>query len=257
VSEDYNSVIATPHPALTKGVAGTGSLKRISFWRLYFGYFITLTQVFADFATVFLCYMASYWFYTAVLKGWSPQTLMGFTWLAIGAGVLYILMLDREGLYRREISLLNVKELRGIFYVGFYTALVILSLSFYVRSITLSRITFTIALTMTPLFLYLQRQVFYKLHVLFHQRGLSQRRVFIYGAGNIGTHLAKRLYGSPSLGLLPVGFLDDKESKKGQNLFCRSSSSSAFSMGSNIRSCRTPTKSSSSGSRCSRSGAFR
>ena len=52
--------------------------------------------------------------------------------------------------------------------------------------------------------------------MLFHQRGLSQTRVYIYGAGQIGVQLAKRLYQSPSLGLLPVGFLDDDASKVGQ-----------------------------------------
>jgi exopolysaccharide biosynthesis polyprenyl glycosylphosphotransferase len=190
-------------------------------WRRYFGFLITTAQVFADFATVFGTFMCSYWFYTSVLRGWSPQTFKEFVWLSIGAGVLYIALLDRQRLYRREISLLNVKELRGIFHVGFYAALVILSLSFYIRSITLSRITFTIALTMAPVLLYLQRQIFYHLHVLFHQRGLSQRRVLIFGAGNIGTQLAKRLCESPSLGLLPVGFLDDDAVKKGTNVHWR------------------------------------
>ncbi len=159
--------------------------------------------------------MLSYWIYTGPLKGWSPQSVGEFAVIAASASVLYCFLLDKEGLYRREISLLNVKEMRGIFYVGMYGAAVVLSAMFYIRSTSFSRITFTMALTGTPILLYFQRQIFYKLHVLFHQRGLSQTRVFIFGAGNIGTHLAKRLYGSPSLGLFPVGFLDDSSDKVG------------------------------------------
>src|SRR4029079_13927635 len=80
----------------------------------------------------------------------------------------------------------------------------------------LSRITLTTALVLTPFALYLQRQVFYKIHILFHQRGWSQRRVLIYGAGDIGIHLAKRLFESPSLGYFPAGVIDDTPEK--QNL---------------------------------------
>lgn len=175
-----------------------------------------------DFFTVLGSFLLSYWLYIGPLKqvgpiiGWSPQTLPEFTVMASGIAVLYIVLLDRESLYRREISLLNVKELRGMFHVGIYAAAIVLSLSFYIRSQSFSRVMFTLALALTPVALYFQRQVFYNLHVLFHQRGLSQRRIFIFGAGAIGTHLAKRLYSSPSLGLYPVGFLDDDQTKIGQ-----------------------------------------
>jgi exopolysaccharide biosynthesis polyprenyl glycosylphosphotransferase len=178
-------------------------------WRSHLNLIITASQVIADSVTVITCFMLSYGLYIGILGGWSPQTAPDFFYISLAAALLYVLLLDREELYRREISLLNVKELRGIFHVGLYAALAILSVSFYVRSTSLSRITFTIALSVTPVALYLERQLFYRLHILFHQRGVSQRRVLIFGAGNIGKHLAKRLFESPSLGLFPVGFLDD------------------------------------------------
>lgn len=202
-----------------QAMAQNGSAAQMnSFWRTHFGRLITFTQVFADFTTVLACYMLSYWFYTDLLAGMSPQTLAEFVSLSVAAGVLYVVILDRVGLYRREISLLNVKELRGIFHVGIYAAAAILSMSFYIRSTTLSRITITSAIILTPIALYLQRQFFYKIHVIFHQRGWSKKRVFIYGAGNIGSHLARRMFESPSLGMFPVGFLDDETSKHGRSL---------------------------------------
>lgn len=178
-----------------------------------------MAQVFSDYATVFGCYLFAYYLYTSsLIQGSSPQTFIEFITFAAGAALLYVLIIDRVGLYRREISLLNIKELRGIFHVGIYAAAAILSVSFYIRSVTLSRITLTTAIMITPVALYLQRQIFYRIHVIFHQRGWSQRRVLIFGAGSIGQHLAKRLFESPSLGLFPVGFLDDEAAKHGQVL---------------------------------------
>jgi exopolysaccharide biosynthesis polyprenyl glycosylphosphotransferase len=186
--------------------------------RQAFGRLITLAQVIADFITVTVSYLASYGIYTSILSRTSPQSFTEFSGFAGLAGILYIVILDRVGLYRREISLLNVKELRGIFRAGIYAAAAILSVSFYIRSLDLSRITLTIAILITPVLLYLQRQIFYKIHILFHQRGWSQKRVLIYGAGSIGIHLAKRMFESPTLGLFPVGFLDDENTKQGQTI---------------------------------------
>lgn len=198
--------------------AGLSAREVLPIHRSSFGKLITVAQVLADFLSVFACYVGSYWLYVGALGGSSPQTLIEFLYFATGAGVLYVLVIDRVGLYRREISLLNVKELRGVFHVGIYAAAAILSASFYVRTISLSRITLTTAIVAAPIVLYLQRQWFYRAHVLFHQRGWSKTRVIIYGAGEIGKHLAKRMFESPALGMLPVAFLDDDESKHGQSV---------------------------------------
>ncbi len=186
--------------------------------RATFGKFITIFQVVADYLAIFLSYMASYFFYTKYLKGISPQNFIEFLYISAAVSILYIFLLDRMGLYRREISLLNIKELRGIFRVGLYAAAIVLSISFYIRYTSFSRVTVTTALVGAPIILYFQRMAFYKIHVLFHMKGWSQTRVLIYGAGQIGIHLAKRLFQSPSLGMLPVAFLDDDQSRHGQTV---------------------------------------
>jgi exopolysaccharide biosynthesis polyprenyl glycosylphosphotransferase len=186
--------------------------------RTFWGNAITAIQVSIDFFTVVGCFYFSYWFYTEYLSGLSPLSFSGYTLFTTLCGVLYIIVLDRVGLYKREISLLNVKELRGIFYVGLYAAALILSLSFYIRVTSFSRVNVTLALILTPVALYVQRQLFYKVHVLFHQKGWSQKKVLIYGAGAVGLHLAKRLFESPSLGMFPIGFLDDDAQKTGSVL---------------------------------------
>jgi exopolysaccharide biosynthesis polyprenyl glycosylphosphotransferase len=172
----------------------------------------------SDFLTVFLCHLLSYSIYTQGLDRVSPHTFNRYLILATVISFVYLLILDRVGLYKREISLLNIKEMRGIFYTGIYGAAFVLSASFYIRPLDFSRILTTLAIVLTPIGLYFQRQIFYRAHLLFHQRGWSQTRVVIYGAGAIGKQLAKRIFESPSLGLLPVGFLDDDSLKSGQRV---------------------------------------
>jgi exopolysaccharide biosynthesis polyprenyl glycosylphosphotransferase len=172
----------------------------------------------ADFSVVFLTYLGSYWLYTTVLAKDAILSFTDYLYLAISASILFVLIADRVGLYRRESSLLNIKELRGIFQTGIYTAAVILSVSFYVRSISLSRLTLTLAMSLTPVLVFLQRQIFYQAHVRLHQKGFAQKRVFVFGAGDIGRQLAKRLFESPALGLFPAAFLDDEKEKYGQRI---------------------------------------
>jgi exopolysaccharide biosynthesis polyprenyl glycosylphosphotransferase len=186
--------------------------------RPLFGKLITYAQVLVDFITVFCTYIGSYLFYTEVLKGHAPQSFQDFIWISLGISLLYIIILERNGLYFREISLLNIKEMRGVFKTGIFAAAIILSASFYIRFTSLSRIMFTTAMISAPILLYIERMIFYKLHILFHLKGISQTKVFIYGAGNIGTQLAKRLFESPTLGMLPVGFLDDDVQKHGTSI---------------------------------------
>ena len=180
------------------------------------GALITAAQIFADIFTVLACYVGSHWFYSNFLQLSSRQNLEEYALVGIGMSIIYVTFFDRAGLYKREVSLLNIKELRGIFRSGVYAAALILSALFYVRSTSFSRITVTLALITTPPAIYLQRQLFYRLHIIFHQKGWSQKRVLIYGVGRIGIHLVKRLFESPSLGYLPVGFLDDAAEKHGK-----------------------------------------
>lgn len=175
-------------------------------------------QVVADFLSILSAYLLSYWIYTGLFQAWSPQTFNEFFALSCVLGLIYLFFIEREDLYRREISLMNVKEFRGICHVALYAAVCILSLTFYVRSLNLSRFMLTSALILSPIFLYVQRSIFYQFHLYFHRKGYSQRKVLIYGAGQIGLHLAKRLLESPSLGLLPIGFLDDDKKKWGQSI---------------------------------------
>ena len=193
----------------------TSKLRGMAVW---FGRFITFTQMAFDFLSVQIAFWLSFWVYIGPLAKSSPQSAVEYFWVTIGAGVVYVILLDREKLYERQISLLNIKELKGTFYVGLYAAGVILSASFYIRTASFSRIMLTTALAIAPVTIYVQRLFFYHFHLKFHEKGWSVTNVLIFGAGSIGQHMAKRFFESPALGYRPVAFLDDDKSKFGEYL---------------------------------------
>lgn len=169
---------------------------------------LQMTFDFLAIATTFFC---SYLFYIKGLARVAPQSMQAFLVLSSVTGILYMLMLERTGLYRQETSLLNINEIRGIFRASLYSAFVVLALSFYWRSIDLSRITLTLAMIASPFALLFSHWLGYRVRLSLLQRGWAQQRVLIYGAGNIGRQLARRFFSSPGLGYLPVGFLDDSD----------------------------------------------
>jgi exopolysaccharide biosynthesis polyprenyl glycosylphosphotransferase len=58
--------------------------------------------------------------------------------------------------------------------------------------------------------------------------GLGVSRILVYGAGEVGQLLVKRLMQSPALGYLPVGFIDDNPEKVGKKIRSNQSASSYY-----------------------------
>lgn len=195
---------------------------------------ITAFQMLLDGATVFGTFLASFFFYTSSWYGLgkgSPQTLPEFAIFATIVAIVFVFLLDKNHLYERETSLLNVSEIRGIINVGLIAAALVFSASFYLRDVQLSRIMITVSLIGSPIFLILQRLFTYQLLIQLHQRGISARKVLIYGAGNIGTQLARRMLSSPGMGLFPVGFLDDNSTEHEKTLSWKGSTTSLRVLG--------------------------
>ena len=175
-------------------------------------------QVFCDGLVVLTTFLLSYWVYTNALERSSPQSLPVFLLFAFGATAVYLVILDLVGLYERDATVLNIHELTNVFKAGIYGAALILSFSFYLRSTSFSRITITSAIVLTPVFLYAERRFFHRFLVHLQSQGWARKRVVIYGAGEIGTQLGKRMIESPALGLVPIAFLDDDRQKWGTQL---------------------------------------
>ena len=46
---------------------------------------------------------------------------------------------------------------------------------------------------------------------MMHKKGVSEKRVLVYGAGAVGTVIVKRIKELPRLGYKVVGFIDDNK----------------------------------------------
>src|SRR5512147_1517571 len=80
-------------------------------WRNHFERIVTAAEVLADVLTVVLGLLCSEGIYLGMHLGrrvhYSPRVV----WLsAIGFAVLFVLLLDRDGAYRRSHSLLRIRE---------------------------------------------------------------------------------------------------------------------------------------------------
>ena len=122
------------------------------------------------------------------------------------------------GLYRREISFFNFEELRKAIKaltVGFLLAFflgVALRLDFdFIRNLIIFGFP-------TGLFLVaVERYLFYKAIRANHKKGKWVKKIAIYDVCPTGRLLLKKLFESPQLGYLPVGFIDNK-AKKGTGI---------------------------------------
>ncbi len=189
-----------------------------NFYKTYSNTLITVGQVVVDFFTVFFSFWLGFLIYTKFLGLKSPQNYREYLWISTAAGAVFIGTFKAMDLYKREMSLLNVAELRKIFLGTFWASFFLFGLSFYVRNLNFSRVTVTLSLGLSLLLVTIERTIFYQIHLLFHLRGISRRKILIYGAGEVGRHIIKRIYQSPALGMAPVGFIDDDAKKVGESV---------------------------------------
>lgn len=113
------------------------------------------------------------------------------------------------GLYREHHSLLNIREYQDVLKGWFLTMLLtLLAVSTIERSFQSRGIFLTVWVLLLS-FLLLERFAVYRLGIRLRSRGWRDRGVLIYGTGQSGRGLAKRLRASPKAGLEILGFLED------------------------------------------------
>lgn len=174
--------------------------------------FMSVLQRLADLLTVVLSFYAGYHYYTTYLGKEISYSSGSYMLFGLLSGLIFLIVLHSARLYEREISLLNLVETRGLLWVWLVGSMVTFTLTFYLRPLDLSRVMLTASLLFTLILLLIERGIFYRLQLLFFRRGFSRRRVVVYGAGDVGRQILKRILHSPALGMLPIGVLDDDSS---------------------------------------------
>lgn len=180
---------------------------------------LTAIEVLADWVTVFIAVSGGYAVYRFLQLGRRvhyPVSTMALVSAAMG--VLFVILLDRDGAYRPGNSLLRIKETERSLRVSVQTFLLVLPITFFSRFMV-SRWVFLIAMLCVPVLQAVEKQLLFKAVRALRARGLGIQRVLIYGAGSSGRRVFSALVRSPKLGLNPIALVDDNPDLEGQEIF--------------------------------------
>lgn len=167
----------------------------------------------------------------AFTLGHNSYYLLGFTrearplefylQVAAVAALFLVIIYERLGLYRAQVSVLQIHEFRGVTRGTLAGAVGFLALSFLYRDaqgFELSRVKMLLSFAWLLPVAMLARALQHKVREMLFRRSVGCRRVLIYGAGPTGKHLLRRLFGAPQLGILPVGFVDHRTRLHGRHI---------------------------------------
>ncbi len=137
---------------------------------------------------------------------------------AFGFAVMFVLMLDHEGAYKRANSLLRIRETERILRVTVQAFAMVFLVTFFL-SHTFSRWIVVLAVVFVPLLAIIEKQLVFVLIRNLHSRGYGLRSVLVYGAGITGRRVFSTIVRSPKLGLNPVAIVDDDEKLVGNEVY--------------------------------------
>ena len=166
-----------------------------------------------DFATIAFSIMASYKIYRVLELGkqvFYPK--LGIIPLSLLLSLIVVFILFLLGAYKNESSLLNVSEIKSVV-KGISLGFLLLAALLVFTRIQLSRYVLAFSYIGALLLVVIARSVLY--HFLPLAKGARgwNRRILIYGAGELGAALFRAIANSPRLGVLPIGFIDDDPKK--------------------------------------------
>lgn len=187
-------------------------------WLNQFEAVLNICEMLSDLVAVALAVMAavigSGWLKSRNFHAWPTRDTLV---LALIASATFILLLDREGAYRRASSLLRVREtervLRAtVFAVCFMVPVLILFRHGGAMSLLIP------SMVLVPLIVITEKHAFYFAVRTFYRQGFGTRRVLIYGAGFTGRRVFSAIARSPKLGLESVAVVDDDGSRDGDDV---------------------------------------
>jgi exopolysaccharide biosynthesis polyprenyl glycosylphosphotransferase len=180
---------------------------------------MTLIEALADFLTGVISICGAYYLYFSLNIGNHIQyPVREVVVVGCAVSLLIVLLMERDGAYNGGGSLLRIRETERAIRIPAQTLLVFLPITFLLNR-SFSRVAVLIGLILVPLFLVLQKHVFFSIVRALHAKGYGLERVVIYGAGYTGRRVMSALLHSPKLGLRPVAMIDDDRSLAGSCVF--------------------------------------
>jgi len=175
-----------------------------------------------DLAAVMAASCLSYFFYRSLNIGKALHYSVGtVSTAAFAFAVVFVLMLDHDGAYKRANSLLRIRETERILRVTIQAFGIVLPATFFF-SFLFSRWVVILAIVLVPSILIAEKQIVFLVIRHLHSRGYGVQTVLIYGAGFTGRSVFSALVRSPKLGLRPVAIVDDNQEIAGQEIYASS-----------------------------------
>ena len=200
---------ANPTPAQAGG----------AFFSLRFEQLTTAAEVICDFVASAAGVIGAYAAYHVL--GLGKAVMYPFP-VAIGAAsafaLLFVIMLDREGVYRRGSGMLRISESERTLRVSAQTFLILLVVTAFTAQL-LSRWVLAIGIFLVPITVVAEKQVLFSIVRFLHERGQGVRKAIVYGSGYTGKRVFSVLLRSRKLGINPLVFVDDKEEQVGKTIY--------------------------------------
>ena len=181
----------------------------------------TSIYIFIDFVVVSLSIMAAYKLYR--LSGIGQNVLyqkIEIVSVSLILALITVIVLHIFGTYRQESSVMNVAEIRDVI-KGVTTAFVIFTIILVFGRLAVSRYILAFSYIFSLTSLVFVKTIFYHSPPLALTKtvGRFQKRILIYGAGELGQTLYRELANSPKLNIVPVGFIDDNLNRRHQYFY--------------------------------------
>ncbi|RUM41630.1 MAG: hypothetical protein DSY80_08490, partial [Desulfocapsa sp.] len=182
----------------------------MAFFARHYNKILTAAEVTADFFAIFLAFSAG----SAIFLSNHPLLTYNphYTLVCDITCIVGILIFERMGLYRQQVSLMNLIEIRKIIKAVFVlcTGLIIYS---YFQEKHFPRSLLVYIGMLLFFFVLTERMLFFKLQQALYIRRFNVSRILILGAGETGRLLHQNISQSPKLGYLVVGFLDSNKER--------------------------------------------
>ena len=202
----FASGVCAKIPAASRGEGRT--IYRAPFQRL-----VTVSEVLGDFVTCAGGVFAVAFLYPSLHVSRQNQYSA-----SIVAGLMMVLLLERDGAYRGSSSLLQFRMTEHALRISAQVLLPLL-LCRLLLPLNIPYTAFLIAFILLPLLLISEKQVLFATMRILYAGEYGVDRVVVYGTGDAARRTVSTLLDSPRLGLRPVAVIDDGLTGSGECLF--------------------------------------
>jgi exopolysaccharide biosynthesis polyprenyl glycosylphosphotransferase len=192
------------------------------FFQIRFEHLATAAEVLGDFIAAAVGLVGAYRLYHFLGLGrdivYSPTVILE---AVLVFALLFVILLDREGVYRKGSGMLRVSETERTLRVSVQAFLILLPAAIFSAHL-ISRWVLFLGVLLVPMAVVCEKQLLFSIVRRLHMRGRGVRRAIIYGSGFTGKRVLSVLLRSRKLGINPTVFVDDDQKQVGRTIFALS-----------------------------------